>query len=249
MNLDSLMDTMTNVVGILIILLAVTQLTVGQTVRQFRFRTGSSGVSREEFEEAERELARLQGVRQDVEKQWAHYQSRIEQMGRSKKDYAKTVELDRRIKETGETLFPDRRTVEAEIASLERRIAGLKKEIAEKEEEIAARRSALAQAYKKGPVMTDINVPVLTPAPSGQKPVYFICRGGRVYPFDPGSLGDRLERAAREVTGQRSGPINLGQGGSAKLEAYLNRHDVGDEYIRLRIKDLGLAAQLRYEPH
>ncbi|MBN1509265.1 MAG: hypothetical protein JW955_20640 [Sedimentisphaerales bacterium] len=239
------MDTMTNVVGILIILLAVTQLSVGHTIKQIRFRTGASGVSVEEFEKTGKEWTGLRSEKGGLEKDLAKYRSRIKGMGHNKEEARQRAELRRRI---GEEPLPSRQALEADIASLERQIADLNEKITAKEKEIEARRSALAKTYREEPKVTEVSIPVLTPAPAGLEQVCFICRKGRVHPFNTESLWNQFMQVSREITGQRTGNIKVGPGELAKIVAYLNQHDVGDEYIRLKVVDLSVVALLRFEP-
>ena len=63
-SLDSLLDTMTNVVGILVILLTVTQLGVGDAVKRI---ATSSTVKPEQIDEAQAKLAELVRLRQSLE--------------------------------------------------------------------------------------------------------------------------------------------------------------------------------------
>ncbi len=59
-NLDSLLDTMANVVGILVVLMAVTQLTINDAMKRIRVWKSDEAVSlREQRHEAEAKLAMI----------------------------------------------------------------------------------------------------------------------------------------------------------------------------------------------
>ena len=66
-SLDSLLDTMTNVVGILVILLTVTQLGVGDAVQ--RIRGDIAEVSIEDLESAKQKVADTQAGIQERQKE------------------------------------------------------------------------------------------------------------------------------------------------------------------------------------
>ena len=77
-SLDSLLDTMTNVVGILIIMLIVTQLGVGQAVE--RIKGFVDEVSQEDYDQALAESEDLKALLEELRAEWRELDPRVPEM-------------------------------------------------------------------------------------------------------------------------------------------------------------------------
>jgi|GEM_PF-189624 len=200
--LDSLLDTMTNVVGILVIMLIVTQLGVGEAVS----RIGSSeSVQPEVFEKVLQDRNDLQDrfnmlanevgdMRQagkiDPEQTVKNYKQEIKEENTNIERLLAarapdpSVEIDRKNLE-------EERKVEIDnlIAKLEKEEEDLSKKVADqiaaaqsKIEELLARLNAIPE--REVPKPDIIVLPNPRAAPAKAKPTRFICREGRLTLID-----------------------------------------------------------------
>jgi hypothetical protein len=180
-SLDSLLDTMTNVVGILVILLVVTQLGVTSAVK--RIRSSLPEVSEQQYDEMSRdaeqalaEVTRLEGVGSASAADQQKAQSEL-------------ALLEKRLTQMRKTVSPKKA---ADLGALRKRIEDKKKaanfskkRVDELKTEIA---SVRAQRDKVDtlPRPNDklVRIPDPRPAPPKAKPQYFVCRYGKVLHVD-----------------------------------------------------------------
>ena len=186
-NADSLLDTMANVVGILIVLMAVTQLTVNDAMKRIRVWESEEAVDlRESQEEARAQLASIGGI-----------------------DLTRTLELARlreHIRElTGLPSKQETATVSADVARRRMQVRKLEASIAEKREQLANLQILLAEVEERAQEEgVALRLPDPRPAPLASRRVVLFSRYGRV--FDPRfeslerELGDVVERAPRPLT-------------------------------------------------
>ena len=174
-NVDSLLDTMANVVGILIVLMAVTQMTVNTAMKRIRVWESEEAVElREDRHEAEANLAAIAGI-----------------------DLSRTLELSM-LRDLIEQLrevptAADTASVSAQVASQRLQVRRLNAAIADKHEKLANLQILLSEselrAEEEG---IALRLPDPRPAPLAAKPMILFCRYGRV--FDP-----RFDQLAREL--------------------------------------------------
>lgn len=233
MNLDSLMDTLTNVVGILLIILIYSLLSSTETVK--RIKGFVDEISDEQYARmlAEAEEMRKLLAQQDrsVQDDQGDYSTQretlvakwklIEQL---KKDYAKLTQTKINVEDLKKQV--EQRRTKAE---------SLEKQISESEKLIATLKARLAETPAAGPDRDAkiVNLPDPRPAPKGAQPVTFLCRGGRIVPVDiPG-----LQREAQQVIqkGQRA-LLKQNQIDCEKLAQLFEKRFVGDQFCRVRIR-------------
>ena len=238
-SLDSLLDTMTNVVGILVILLAVTQLGVGDAVKRIlRSRTGGNGtalnVPPEELKVTEQEAEQLNELLVKLRAQWADIKAQRDL------DSARLDEIRKLIDELKRELQqkPDSAVNADQIRKLindrEKESQQLEKKISQAEQE---RAKLMAQIEKtpvyKTPAPKVVTLPNPRPAPPGSEPLKFLCVKGRIMPVN-------IERLQRVV--EVSLPRAVGEIGSdkeidcEKLVEFFDTHTLGDENFRIRIR-------------
>lgn len=212
--LDSLLDTMTNVVGILVLVLIVTQLGVSDKVASI---AASSTVTEEDLDQAHtdlesqtNELAELrqqaaaasdiniEAERQRLQRmnqQLAVTQQDIEQRTQAINEYSLKIESDQKqakeleqeIKDTAER----RNELDAAI-----------KEALTKRAEL----SALLDNTRRRPApkKTEIRIPNPRPAPEGAKEATFICTKERLFPLRLEDHRRYAEQAGKQIiTAQR----------------------------------------------
>jgi len=237
-SLDSLLDTMTNVVGILVILLAVTQLGVGDAVKRIlRSRTGDMGavnVSVEHLKLTEKEAQELSELVEKLRAEWNDLAAQTELDRQRVAETRKLIEeLKREIREnpsvkvnTDEVrkLIEQRETM---AEQLEDKIANAEQELAELKAKIES-----TPVYQT-PAPKVVTLPNPRPAPKNAEPVYFICRQGRIAPVKIDRLQQIVDAGVRRSVGE---PDANGEIDCDKLVEFFDSRTLGDEYFRIRIR-------------
>jgi len=204
-SLDSLLDTMTNVVGILVILLTVTQLGVGDAVKRI---ATSSTVKPEQIEEAQKRLAELVRLRQglqdrlDALREQDEVVDAAEELRRLKKeleDYKANVEnllANQQEKEAAELeLLRLKEEAEAQLRKHKEEADKLRQQLLGNEDELASLRAKLADTPVQEAVPPkEIILPNPRPAPEGIKPVTILCREGRVMIVDVEGIQETAQK-------------------------------------------------------
>jgi hypothetical protein len=208
-NVDSLLDTMANVVGILIVLMAVTQMTVNDAMKRIQVWESDEAVDLvSRRQEAEAQLARSAGI-----------------------DLARTLELSRlrdhiaQLRDVTDTkVATDTPSVAANVASQRLQVRRLEAAISDKKEKLANLQIVLAKssarAEQKG---IALRLPDPRPAPVSSERRVLFARYGRV--FDP-----RFERLTRELQ-------EVIRGVPGSVERYFQSYDVGNEMLRWQVID------------
>ena len=236
MNLDSLMDTLTNVVGILLIIL-IFALIGGQEVVK-RLKGFVDEVSDEQLANAAAESEELKKLIEEEREKWEELETRIphdkltleEQqrlLEQLKEDIAKlsAAEIDpEELKRQLEKRRKKRDELEAAIKDQLAMIASLKARLAESP-------AAGGRADTKV-----VNLPDPRPAPKGAKPVVFLCRHGRVFPLAKVAL----QQEAQQVLVRAEQTIRRPEGLDCdKLKELFEKRFVGDRFVQLGIRTGG----------
>ncbi len=256
-SLDSLLDTMTNVVGILVILLAVTQLGVGDAVK--RIRGAMIEVSAEEFEQLQVRAAEVDELL--VEQADAGAAAIKEQ----KVDSATLSTVNNLVAELNVAIARlSELQVEADetralIAERQKQVDELQEKIVQTDQEVADLGEQLAGTQElEIPPDQVVRLPNPREVPKGWEEVLFMCRGGRIMPIDHDYLLKRAHSAiARTSRARRTPIIRLGQGNEDKrkgvpvdckilTEAFEERN-IGNANFRIHIEVKGQTPQLLYK--
>ncbi len=248
---DSLLDTMTNVVGILVIVLVVTLLGVRDAVRRIEWEIPD--ISEAKLQEY-RDLANVKEQKLDVNK------ASIEEL---QAVLAKLRQLEQEIAELRKALALD--TPEEQIAEYRKRLEELLKQKQKLEEEteknkdqVERLRKRIASLPQSNPSATKvIRMPRPRSAPPGSTCVWFICRNNRIGRLDQEALLKEAQRriasskyllAVRErgrikkvSSGKRKRHSILREAANwvldpKKLEEYFTRKNIGDRDFRLSLE-------------
>ena len=233
-SLDSLLDTMTNVVGILVILLTVTQLGVGQAVERIK-----GAVTEEAMEESQQNVKELR-EKLALEKEQLETIKELTQ----KKDNVNVEEqqaLAEKLKKELEKLKEIRVDIDKlkkQIAERDKQVQTLEKEIVTREKELADIKAKLAKTPDPGPTPNAkiVNLPNPRDAPKGAKPIEYICRHGRVIRVEIPVLQQLAYQAiaqSRLVTAPEQAVD------CAKLEELFENKNVGNRDWRIKLKAVG----------
>lgn len=256
-SLDSLLDTMTNVVGILVIVLAVTQLGVRDAVQRI---SAQVGVDPQKLAEAERKLAEAEDLRKQL-----HLKLSVFRLGSGEDPALVKERIESRIS-----------VVEAEIADLQlarqkavaqeekkrqekldelkrqrEEVEKLNEQLAAADEQLAALRALLAETPDREVLPAKVvHLPDPRPAPEGMEPLTFFCRNGRVLFVDVKGLRDRAQRRAKGLIRLRSLDHDPAAGIDGKLlaELFNERGLPGTPGIDVTLEVPGAWPRLRFEP-
>jgi hypothetical protein len=238
-SLDSLLDTMTNVVGILVIVLVVTQLGVNDAVDRISASEAEELKKLElQLQEAKAELApRLEEHQdRDPEEMIERLKQLVKQIADAKADLAGLVEMRKAAEaeslkpiEEAKQLVQQQQEAEEE---LKQQIVDLQTAIASLE----ARLEKTPQREIKPPKI--VQLPNPRPAPEGAQPVIFYCRGGRVALLDVPAAQNRTKWLDYQIRRRRLGDPAKGIE-CEKLFADFNREEFRDRNFELKLEARG----------
>lgn len=200
-NLDSLLDTMANVVGILVVLMAVTQLSLGDAVERLRERAGERAAATPD------DLAEIVGQRDELLAESAQARSRIERYVDAP-SFGMTFAEARPLLDAYESLAGPSAAAgdlpsDAEIENVRVAVARLEGAVRETEGDAESLLAILAEPAARAQPRT-IRLPDPRPVPSGLEREFFFCRGGQVHVVDLRALEETLITGVRAATGHLS---------------------------------------------
>ena len=192
-SLDSLLDTMTNVVGILVILLVVTQLGVSSAVK--RIRSNLEDVSPEQSEKSTKELASLTKDLRALESK----QTDKSALAAADRKTVSSLETElKKLQQSAPPKAPSPDSLRNQIQTAGNREKATKAAIDKTKKDIEATKKELAQVRsKRKPPAKVVRIPDPRPAPQGAKPEFFVCMDGRVMPLNTDAI---LEMASSRIT-------------------------------------------------
>ncbi|MCG8590800.1 MAG: hypothetical protein MJE66_16030 [Proteobacteria bacterium] len=217
---DSLLDTMANVVGILVVLLAVTQLSVGDAMQ--RIRDVESERRRERLDDPEAgELARLRAA-------WEEEAARDDANQRELAWLGDRIAALRALPRPSEA---DNDQLASTLAATRVSAERLAEEVKATDERLARLRVRLAGM---APRRADwqVRMPDPRPAPAGSEPMAIFCRYRRCFVVDFQELDRLLNAGLRAATAGSGAP---GSGGGTAAVDHFRRNDLGDDHVRMEL--------------
>jgi hypothetical protein len=243
LNLDSLMDALTNVVGILVIVLVLTSLDVSSAVNRIkRVRPEDFIITEEDLDQARAELS----------SQTRLFQS-LQQKSGFNADLAELAEIQEEIARLKALLAADPDAKLDEVLEL---ISELKKTKAERNQTLVARQERLQELkslledtpMRRAPPPKVVRVPNPRAAPKDIEPVMVFCRQGNVLHFDPATLKEKAQKRAEYVLRpllNRAGP--RGEIDGAALVSAFNKFRVDDNNFRVKMQIANYTPRLQFE--
>lgn len=198
LNLDSLMDTLTNVVGLLVLLLVFLQLGLGDAVKSIREKHPELfGLSDQDIEKAKAADTFQEEQRKKLEEQRASAELALQKAQEQlKAEQAKLAPPPA----VATTLKPEE--IQKLLAEHQKKADTLEKEFAKMDEQLAKLLAMLAKTPDpQAPSKTSITLPDPYPVPSGYEPVYFFCKTNRIICLD---LPKMREAAAGRIEANHS---------------------------------------------
>jgi hypothetical protein len=196
-SLDSLLDTMTNVVGILVIVLIISQVKMSQTVD--KIFSDLPVVSEVQYLELKK-LVDAHDRRQDtLQEQWGPLKDTPPQSDLARLTHEEAALKDRiantKKSTTGQQLVSLRQQTEA----LEKKLAPIRASITELDRSLAEINKDISEVPKgKAPPARVVRLPNPRPAPEGAKPARFICRNNRLFYIDYDTFQAQLTKRVVE---------------------------------------------------
>ncbi len=243
-NLDSLVDTVTNVVGVVIFVVIAAHLNVQDTYERLKGSDPDPEVTKQKLDQARQEAERLRQFVAQLQERW----------GKTPKptpEERQQLENLKRLIADLEKENRDRRPFDASPDDLAAKIADWKNKVVPLEKDIADARDTLARA-KARPQTTvlppiEVMMPDPQPPPAGTTAVHFVCRNGRILSLNTDVLAKKFEGVVRTLVKQPTGNIGIDVTDVPKICNYFDTHDIGDPFFRLRCENLGMAMIIKYE--
>jgi hypothetical protein len=233
MNLDSLMDTLTNVVGILLIILIFAVLGGQEAVK--RIRGFVDEVSEEQLAAKAAESEALRNLIDEQRRNWDELETRVPQNRLTLEQQQQLLaQLQADLAKLSSSQI-DPAQLQAQLTERRQKALELEQSIREKEEMLASLKARLAEtpAQGAGADTKVVNLPDPRPAPEGAQPVVFLCRHGRVFPVDTADL----QKAAAEVLlSSRQAVVRNDRIDCKRLAEIFEKRFVGDRYVKLGVR-------------
>lgn len=224
-SLDSLLDTITTVVGILIILLIVVQLGADSAVQR---------IVEEKKEENAKELMEM-AMKQfdDQERALKEEKKKLQmKMASENKEQQKLIEeisaLEKKLAEEKKAMPMD----PPKLENLRKEKSKLEKDQSAVEVKVKKIKGLLASAPEaSGQTLSkEVSLPDPQPALSGSKPFRFIFRGGEVFPVDDNRLIGIMQQELKKAG---INPNQAKEHDGKKVVAHFKKAQVGDAFFTL----------------
>jgi len=243
-NLDSLLDTVVNVVGILIVLLAVMQITVSAAVRRVHTPgnqeegqgtstdSAASTAMLEKLAARARPHGALHGPLKVLRGRWAEVQAdrlraevSLEPLGRAMAELEQEAAKQAADADRAEDL-------RSRATALDKSRKDLRAKLDKSTKELGNLEAALAGTPKRAwPKPKVVTLPDPRPAPENATPLRLICRYGRIIRYGE-RLEEKLENALRGIPPSAvDGKVSW-----QSIRNQFDRNIVGDVEFRWRIK-------------
>lgn len=237
--LDSLLDTMTNVVGILVLVLIVTQLGVSEAITEI---TSNSTITEEDLEDARQKLIALADEKEELARQTASLASidvnaERERLKRLKEQLETRKRLladqSREANEFSLKIDNDRAMAaknQQEVEDTKKKREELQRTLTSALEKQAELKARLDSTPRRAAVPAKVvTIPDPRPAPPGAQAATFVCADNRLYPMNINGIRKEAELRAKDIIVRRK--LNLDPAKGIDPEAF------GKLYTRLNIND------------
>ena len=247
-NFDSLLDTVANVVGILIIMLAVTQISVGDAVDRILTENDNlllPNITQEDLKKVEKQSIKLLNVLQDLKKRWDVLE--IE-------SFNAEVDLDRiqklinvlNLKLETRTPTTDDPNLLHRIFKLKERKEELKNLLAMASDKLNEIKSILDNTpLPKRPKNISVRLPEPNKIPYNYEPAFFICKNNRIIYLDQILFNKFLVAIKKAINLSPNDQINLNiirrKDNPFKIVRYFKDHDIGTSDLKISVKYMELS--------
>ena len=229
-NFDSLLDTMANVVGILVVVMAFTQIHVGEAVRRIHQVETAPGaaVSPEARAGAIREGDRLESDLETFAPSSLAAVGELERMQERFLHHANFQAADAKDLISAQQVVVALLREDREARERDRSLTNLRAEEQQMQIRLSETRREVESAVHR------IRLPDPRPAPLGTEAMTFFCRYGRVKYVDIDEL-DRLRISGLDSA--RKAPRYSGSSVLSSLIRHFYQRDIGDDSVRWRLRE------------
>lgn len=244
-SLDSLLDTMTNVVGILVIILVVTILGVQEAVSRISEQlVDKEQVSQEQYDEAVENATQTAALLQKVRNQPIPPADLTPQQRQLASLQDALSKLKPRQTSTTDEL-PDPDALAKQLQEQKKSLEALQKQLATaktESKELTDRLAVIGVPVPQKP--KQITIPNPRTAPEGAEAVYFICKGGRIFELPADRFLEMAEqriKVLRRNTKSDRPPCKM-------IAQYFEDNEVKSRGVRLKIRISRNRVFLRFHP-
>ncbi len=241
-SLDSLVSTCTNATAGLIVIALVTMISVGGKVRTIVQRQYGSQLSPDAVQEVRDQRPRLEQALNEIRKRGGIPEVSLPPALLGVDDVKSLIDDIERVAKNPVDL-----NMLAKSNALSR-ILGYEKQNSAMQVLIERYKAALfAAAQPPGSAEKLLTLPERRLPPEGMLPVHFICRNGRIFPFNVDDLGKKFEETLRTVLNlPEKSAIAIETDSMPKIVNYFYAHDIGNEYIRMKVDHVAGALLVNY---
>jgi uncharacterized coiled-coil protein SlyX len=233
-SLDSLLDTMTNVVGILVILLVITQLGVSGAIKRIRgIDIDLIEVSPQDVAKVRDKAAQLQAALDKLRDRVGPAEERIAAAPARLEDVDVLIaRLNRALNDpTIATLNVEQ--ARQNVEPLRQQVKSMRRQLADVDQKIAALQAQLEAVPKPpAPPPKVVHLPDPRPAPKGTQPVFFLCRGGRVIHVPIEGLTRLAQSHVMKAFAGRFDPNKVD---CDRLVEYFERENAGNRNFQMKV--------------
>jgi len=223
-SLDSLLDTITTVVGILIILLIVVQLGADSAVKRI-VEQEKENDSKELMEKYSKHFEEQRQALLDEKKA---LQDKLASKNKEQAQLIKEISLLEKKLATEKKAMPP---PPPKLQNLREEKAKLEKETKTVEVKVKKVKGLLSKAPKPSSesLSKEVNLPDPKPAPPKAKPFRFLCRGGKIYPLDDSRL---INRVTQEIKKAGTSPNKAKEYDGKKILAHFAKAKPEDPFFQ-----------------
>jgi hypothetical protein len=232
-NLDPLLDTMANVVGILVMMVAVTQLSIGEAVERISDRGAARIVPVEEMAEARREKAELENAIVNAEGSLDALRATAKRRGMLLSEAEAALESLEAMAGRDDIVALETREAVAALEREERDIEKLRAALTVQRDRLLEL-DALIQDLPDETRPKIARLPNPHPPPAGANEIAFVCRYGRIQPIDLEEMRRMLRVGIAGALGSDRG---VGWNDRPWLRNLFDKLRVGTENFRWRFGD------------
>ena len=234
MSLDSLLDTMTTVVGILIILLIVLQVGADRAVQEMVEKIKEDNASQLQeiaLEQVKKDKAMVIKERNELQQKAAQKNKQAQQA------VAEIAKLQKQA-ETIRKASPELTKLQKEATAAKAEAKAAEAKLSKKKTELKSMQALLSKTKKpaESDLTKDVNLPDPREPVKGAKPFYFLCRGGKIFPVIYESL---KARAVAGINQSKVAKNGQGEYDAKKLAAFFEKQTIANPHFSLKPKSTG----------
>jgi hypothetical protein len=222
-SLDSLLDTMTTVVGIMIVILIVVQLGADSAVKEYVEQTKMENPRKLEEDRMKDLLKQKSELLNEKKKLQMSTAAKNQQ---DQKLVEEIAALEKKLAQV-ESSMPKSQASPASLQAEKKKVEDKKKTIEVKLKKI---KGLLAKSPKPSTksLSKDVSLPDPKPAPPKAKPFRFLCRGGKIYPLDDPRL---INRVTQEIKKAGIKPSKAKEYDGKKIVSHFSKAKPGDPFF------------------